>query len=454
MKPILLPLLALVATAAITSCGGKKPSDDCAAQKPAVMWIDAEGNFERLNNADSIDKYVNLLADLGFNHLVVDARPLTGELMYETEIGPRYRGIHERKTIEPDSTLDYLGRFIEKAHARDMKVLFSMNVFCAGHNFFHQGQIYDGHPEWASMVQDPERGIVPITEMGHKPDKYGAMVNPANAEYQDYIIDVMKDMIAHYPEVDGLVLDRGRYDGITADFSDMSRTEFEKYLGKELTAWPDDALKIVRTESGRDSVATGEHFKDWIYWRSKVITDFMARARNEIKAADPDMIFSVYSGAWYPSYYEVGVNFASKDYDTAKDFAWAREDYGNTGYAELIDLYMTGNYYTDITIADYENDPSPISNETDFGTHAGDWYCVEGSCHHLREILGPNKFVGGLLIDQLYPQIDRLPEAMAMNVKESDGLMMFDLCHITNANIWDKVREGMILSGFLTENKE
>jgi len=445
MKTIYQTLIAATLATTLACCSST--ANNTPTSKPALMWIDAEANYARFNNVDTIDKYIDIVADLGFTHLAVDARPITGELMYDSELAPRFKGI--RNNIEPDPTFDYLGHFIERAHERGMKVLFSLNVFCAGHNFFDRGLIFTDHPEWASIVQEPELGLVPITALKHRSDKYGGMVNPIDPDYQTYIIDVMKEMIEKYPDVDGLILDRGRYDGIMADFSDLSRTEFEKFLGKKLENWPNDALKIVRTDSGRDSILRGEHFNDWIYWRSKNITDFFARARRELKAADPDIIFSTYSGAWYPSYYEVGVNFASKNYDPSKDFSWARKDYKDTGYAELIDMYITGNYYTDITIEDFEENPNPIWNETDFEGHSGDWYCVEGSCRHLREILRSNKFLGGVLVDQLYGDIDRLPESMEMNVKESDGLMMFDIVHIINANIWDKVREGMILSGYL-----
>ncbi len=71
----------------------------------------------------------------------------------------------------------------------------------------------------------------------------------------------------------------------------------------------------------------------------------MARARNEVKKVNPDISFGTYTGAWYPSYYEVGVNFASKKYDPSEDFDWATSEYKNYGYAELMDLYTTGNYY-------------------------------------------------------------------------------------------------------------
>lgn len=441
MKKTLLGLIALAAICSISSCGKKEtftPTD-----KPALMWVDAEANLARFNSKDTIDKYVDMVADLGFTHLAVDARPITGELLYDSDLAPRFKGMHNE--IEPDSTFDYLGYFIEKAHERDMKVLFSLNVFCAGHNYFDKGLVYDQHPEWASIVQDPVRGMVPITEVK---EKYGAMINPIIPEYQDYIIDVMKDMVNHYPEVDGLILDRGRYDGISADFSDLSREKFEEFIGHKVENFPADILTITRV-NGKDSIAHGPLFNDWIYWRSKNIHDFFARSREELKAQYPDLIFSTYSGAWYPSYYEVGVNFASDQYDPSESFDWARPDYKETGYAELIDLYITGNYYTDITIEDYENNPDPIWNETDFQGHSGDWYCVEGSCNHLRDILGPNKFLGGLLVDQLYSDTSRIPDAIEMNVEKSDGLMVFDIVHIINRDLWPEMKEGMQRAGYL-----
>lgn len=435
-------LAASIAMLAVSSCG-KKAANEPTEGKPAVMWVDAEANLKRFNSADTIDKYVDMVADLGFTHLAVDARPITGELLYDSELAPRFHG--SRDSVALDPTLDYLGHFIEKAHERGLKVLFSLNSFCAGHNYFNKGLIYDGHPEWASMVLDPEKGIIPITEVK---GKYGAMVNPINEEYQEYIINVMKDMVEHYPAVDGLIIDRGRYDGITADFSDLSREKFEEFIGHPVENFPADILSFEKVD-GKNTIVRGELFNDWIYWRSKNIHDFFARARQELKAQYPDLIFSTYSGAWYPSYYEVGVNFASNQYDPSTTFDWARPDYKETGYAELIDLYMTGNYYTDITIEDYENNPDPIWNETDFQGHSGDWYCVEGSCKHLREILGSNKFLGGLLVDQLYGKVDRIPEAIAMNANNSDGLMVFDIVHIIDRDLWPQMRQGMQLAGYI-----
>ena len=169
----------------------------------------------------------------------------------------------------------------------------------------------------------------------------------------------------------------------------------------------------------------------------------MAIARKEVKSVNPKISFGTYTGAWYPSYYEVGVNFASKSYDPSKDFDWATADYQKYGYAELMDLYATGNYYTDISIDDYKKANRSVWNETDSQAQSGTWYCVEGSCVHLRTILKKNKFMGGVLVDQFYNNPDKLVESIKMNLSKSDGLMVFDIVHIIDKNLWPQVEEGM-----------
>lgn len=400
--------------------------------KMALMWIDGAGNYKHFQDPDTVDYYVKKIHDLGFTHAVVGIRPITGEVLYDSKIAPRVPGLRPG--------YDYLGTFIEAGKKHGLKIIASMNVFCAGHNYHDSGMIYNGHPEWASTVYDPMRGIVPITQ---QKEKYGAMVNPNNEEYQNYILEVMKEIITKYPQLDGLMTDRVRFDGIQADFSNLSRKKFEQFLGKKIKNFPNDILSWD-LKGKHPKPIPGKFFKEWIEWRARVITDFIARARKEIKAIDPNMPFCTYTGAWYPSYYEVGVNFASKDYDPAKDFDWASPDYKDTGYAELIDIYTTGNYYTDITIDDYiAKGGSEIWNETDSQAQSGTWYCVEGSCKNLRKIMGKNKFLGGILVDQFYDNTPNLTRTIAENLKDSDGLMVFDLCHIINKNLWKEVEKGM-----------
>ncbi|MCS3255611.1 family 10 glycosylhydrolase [Bacteroides ovatus] len=213
---------------------------------------------------------------------------------------------------------DYLQYFIKKGHELGLEIHASLNVFCAGHNYFDRGMVYSGHPDWASMVYTPDKGIIPITE---EKQKYGAMINPLNEEYRAHILNVLKEVVTKYPDLDGLMLDRVRYDGITADFSPLSREKFEAYIGKKVAKFPEDIFVWKKNTDGKFITQPGKYFQKWMEWRTKNITDFMALARKEVKAANPKVSFGTYTGAWYPSYYEVGVNFASKKYDPAKDFS-------------------------------------------------------------------------------------------------------------------------------------
>lgn len=414
-----------------------------ATQKPALMWFDAEANFRRFSNTDSIDYYLSKIKSLGFTHAVVCLRPITGEVLFPSEIAP----LHKEWKENNGPGFDYLGYFIEQGHKLGLEVLASMNVFCAGNNHKERGVVYEEHPEWASVYYDPQKGIIPITQL-KGPNKYGAMVNPINEEYQKYIISLMKEIVTKYPNVDGLMLDRVRYDGISTDFSDLSRKKFEEYIGHKVKNFPKDILSWKK-EGTRYVPVYGKEAKLWAEWRTKNITEFMARARKEVKNANPNVDFCTYTGAWYPSYFEVGVNFASKNYDPSKDFEWATPNYKNYGYAELIDIYATGNYYTDITIDDYCKSNKLVWNETDSQAQSGTWYCVEGSCKKLREILGDNDFMGGILVDQFYNNRPDLSRTIIQNLKDSDGLMVFDIVHIITKDLWKEVEDGMRKGGNL-----
>lgn len=425
----------------LPSCKSNTSSNN-KPEKVALMWFDAEANFARFSNKDSIDFYLAKIKDLGFTHAVVDIRPITGELLYESQLAPRMEEWHGA----PRGDFDYLAHFLEKAHALGIEVHASLNVFVGGHNYFDRGQVYSTNPEWATIVYNPEKGLIPITEEKHK---YSAMINPINKEFRTHIINVLKEVVTKYPSLDGLILDRVRYDGITADFSDSSRVVFEEYIGQKIENYPDDIYKWVKGEDGKFARQDGKHFLKWIEWRTKNIYDFMKLARDEVKSVNKDVSFGTYTGAWYPSYFEVGVNFASNSYDPSQDFEWATPEYKNYGYAEILDLYTTGNYYTDISKEDYNAHKKTVWNETDSQAQSGLWYCVEGSNEQLRNILGKNQFSGGILVDQFYDNPVGLTRSIEMNLATSDGVMIFDIVHIITKNLWKEVEVGMRNGGMI-----
>lgn len=407
-----------------------------ATGKRAYMWFDATANFERFSHPDSISHYLQKIAAIGFTDVVVDMRPITGEVLYDSRLAPRMR--EWKGYVRSD--FDYLSFFITTAHALGMKVHASMNVFVAGHNFHDRGQIYDRHPEWASIVYDRDGILKPITE---QKEKYAAMVNPINGAFQKHICRVAAEIARKYPSLDGLLFDRVRYDGIEADFSNQSRKVFEHYLHQRLDSFPAD---IYRWKDGQP--VRGRYFCQWQEWRSSVITHFMDRLRKAVKRANPHIAFGTYTGAWYPYYYEMGVNFASRNYNPYPQYDWATPSYHTTGYMELLDTYITGNYYTDITLHDAITHQGATLVEAEARDWSGTWYCVEGSCMKLREVLDGHPFYSGILADQHADDPDRLRRAVEASLRYSDGLMVFDICHlIARPALWQSLEAGMRNAG-------
>ncbi len=58
--------------------------------------------------------------------------------------------------------------------------------------------------------------------------------NPVRPEVQNYLISILEDLAA-YQDLDGIVLDRCRFDGYDSDFSSYTKTKFEEYIGSTVT---------------------------------------------------------------------------------------------------------------------------------------------------------------------------------------------------------------------------
>ena len=148
--------------------------------------------------------------------------------------------------------------------------------------------------------------------------------------------------------------------------------EFEAYIGKKLDRFPEDVYAWEEDGDGGWRRIDGPYFKQWIEWRASVIYNFFKRTKEELKAVKPGLKFGAYTGAWYPSYFEVGVNWASNTYDPSQDFAWATPEYKNYGYAELLDIFTNGNYYWNVTVDEYRRSNGLHKNETDSEMSKGD----------------------------------------------------------------------------------
>ena len=396
-----------------------------------LMWVDLSANWERFNSLDSVKFYCDRIARAGMTSIVLDVKGTGSDVPYESKFTPQLK---EWKGVKAQD-FDYIREFSAAARANGLKIYCSVNTFAEGHGIFKKGLIYDGHPEWQAVNYVPGEGLLKQTEIKGKTVLF---TNPALPEVRRHMCDILAELVTDF-DIDGVILDRGRYDNIQSDFSDFSRAEFEKYIGRKVERFPEDIYEWVKdTDSDGYVMKKGELFKQWIEWRASVIYTFFEEARKAVKDADPDAVFGAYTGAWYPSYYEVGVNWASKDYDPSRDFDWATENYRNYGYAELLDLYTNGNYYPLVTLDEYRKSSGTYRNETDSSISSGEHLCVEGACLYSRELLGPdNPFLGGMYVEDYRNNPEQFRKAVRMNLDKSDGLMVFDLVHIVNFGWWD-----------------
>lgn len=255
---------------------------------------------------------------------------------------------------------------------------------------------------------------------------FSTFVNPIREDVQNYELSIIEEIIDNY-DVDGIVLDRARYSNIYADFSDLSRNTFEKYIGKKVENWPTDIFDVTFTDEGQE-ITEGPLYQKWIEWRAGNIQNFFHKAENLVHSKDDSLFFSTYVGAWYPLYYSEGVNWASKTHKP--DFGWASPDYHKTGYAESLDFLMTGNYFTQVT----REEAVEVGNP--------DWYSVEGSADIVMDAVNSSTFVyGSLYLQQYEGDPEQFRKGLRSIINKTHGIMLFDLVYFEMYDWWHILEE-------------
>lgn len=403
-----------------------------------ILWFDATANFDRFTNKDSITYYLEKSKDVGVTDIVVDVKPITGEVLYPSKIAPVMESWGD-SGAKKDLSWDMLSYFLEEGHRLGLKVHASTNVFVAGHNYFDRGVVYEDSSKahWQTLSLLPE-GLVKITD---QKSKYSAMINPVLEEVRNYEQSILKELVTLYPKLDGIILDRVRFDNLNADFSDSSKVAFEKYIGQSVERYPEDIFYFEGKERKE-----GKLYKLWLEWRASIIHDFIYSTQEQLKSINPDIIFGDYTGSWYPLYFDVGVNFASKSYDPSTEFEWATQKYKNYGYADALDLFTTGNYYFEVEKSELMKDDGAAERTLESGlvVEKEDWYTVEGSAELVNRVVkGDAPVYAGLYVEQYKDHPEQFVKALKMCRQKSQGSMIFDIVHIINYGWWDELKRGL-----------
>jgi len=438
-------LICLPVLFAVTSYGCKDETelkwewdDTTTVEKPRFIWIDAAANFpDFANNKDNILRDLTLAKNAGFTDIVVDVRPTTGDVLFTTDVVDQVTWLGAwlpsgYTKIERTETWDYLQAFIDAGHSIGLKVHAGFNTFVGGNvtSLGSEGVLFRDADKrgWATQLLT-ESGVVNTLDQGGSGAKF---FNPVNEEVQNYLCDLLENLAA-YQDLDGIILDRGRFDELNSDFSPYSEAKFEEYLGYSIQSFPADVM-AAGTVTGSLPSTLPPYFKLWLEFRARTIHNFMEKARTRVKAVNTDISFGVYVGGWYASYYGVGVNWASPDYNTSNDYSqWATLKYKDYGYADLLDVILIGAYAS----------PTRV-----YGT--SEW-TIQGFCiKAMEKMKGDTKVVGGPDVgngdwatssDNVVNQA--ITQSVDAAINSCDGYFLFDMIHLKKKNQWQYVKTGI-----------
>lgn len=406
--------------------------DNSKEQKELVMWVEQFPNALTLINREAVIKMVNDVKKAGFTSIGLDVKGPEGYVSYrknDLSATPYFTASKNPKKKVEDTGFDLLQVVVEEAHKTGLKVYTSFNFFTEGNITVNDYAILNQHKDWEEIVQRPEdRGkLLKITESTRgKEAAEGkllalAFVNPSNKEVQDFQLLRVEEVLKNY-DVDGIVLDRCRYDNIYADFSHVTRNAFEDYLSaqeKKLENFPADAYKI----DINGALVKGKYYKEWITFRSQTIADFTGRIRQLVNSykekKNPDLKMAAYVGSWYEVYYQNGVNWASKDfqYDSRLGFPESEiygAEYNKTSYLKNLDFLMIGTYY---------KTPKEVNRYITLGN-----ILTCGQC----PILGSMSLPDLAISDQ--------GKVFGASLKNSSGLMIFDHCYVDWTTFFEQMR--------------
>ena len=389
--------------------------DTLVHQKPLVMWIDASANFQRFEKKSDIKAILKRAHTYGINGIVVGVKPGNGRALYESEFLQPCTVLGGAK-IERD--YDYLEFILQTAKNMGMRVEASASVMVMGMNGSKAGALFDDdYFKDLECIEYLPDGLHKISETG----QFGA-INPCHPKTVAYIKRMLTEIFSNpkYAALDGFCLDYCRYMDANSDFSDYSRACFEEYIGKSVENWPQDIYYYKEGVTNRGDYTPGPLYNQWIVWRAKVIHDIISECRETIKSIRPDADLSVWAAAWYPLPH-TGQNWASPRYTLVDSYWWSNQEYHKTGFADQLDYFQLGAYYD--KVLGYGS-----NNTVEFAINNAK-QIIKGDC----PMWGTFSVANG--------EFD-VQTAVKLCLTQTDGCMVFDLCHIASWQHWSKIKAG------------
>ncbi len=281
-----------------SSCGS---GEKITTEAVRGVWL-TNVDSKALNSKENIIETVKLCDELGFNTIFV----VTWNKAMTTFPS---KVVKEITGVEIDTTFtgrDPLKELMEEAHSRNIKVIAWFEFgFSSSYNQ-NGGVLLKAKPNWAA--KNSSGNLV-------KKNNFEWM-NGFNPEVQNFLLSIIMEVVNNY-DIDGIQGD----DRLPAMPSEAGYDEYTVNLYKQQNNG-NEPPKFCKDSA-------------WVQWRADLLTDFMRRIYETVKAAKSNVVVSM-----APSIYPWSKEEYLQDWPT-----WVKE-----GYVELICpqlyRYETDRYFT------------------------------------------------------------------------------------------------------------
>lgn len=390
--------------------------------KVKAVSIDSEANFEYLASKSAIDRELMRMKEYGFNTIYLDVKPGSGRALYKSDILD-YCNSYGNIIVQRDYD-DYLGYFIEKGKELGIDII--ATIFTCGwainyENGIQEGFLYDNLDEWRNEIQvrndiGSDRLVSDLEETKITP----VYLSPASTKFQQFIVNVISELVSNYPDLKGINLDYLRYGESDKGWYGLGDVDLEAYARYWNEPKP-DPQEIIECRTG----APGPKFPQWVEYRSATVKMVTEKIQKAVKAINPDCEIQMWASSHWPSRYGNGQNWASTNY-IPQGYPYT-ENYNQTGCAELLDTFVSGAYTTQVW--EYENP-------------ANEW-CIETFCRQWPEyIMGACKCVVAIPAYAFMDDPDKMADAAYLCLRYSDGFRAFELSYMNQGNLWEAAVKG------------
>ncbi|MFC1668419.1 glycoside hydrolase family 10 protein [Chlamydiota bacterium] len=264
-----------------------------AYEKPVRgLWVPCEGTYRALESKDKIDRLLAISQQIGISDLFIQIYR-GNRAWYPSKLvdDTPYRNIFNKTSFD---TFNYL---LKQAHKKNIKIHAWCNIFRIARN--NKAVILE--KMGTSSITKDNRGRsllsynnfkIPLPERNYYENTIdGIWLEQGNPDVQSFLLEVLKEILVIYPDIDGIHLDYVRYPFLTP-----------VKLGSRFShgidfGYGEKSIERFGIKKGFNPLVMShlnrQQAQIWDNWRRKQITEFIEKAYKATKSHNKNLSAAV-----------------------------------------------------------------------------------------------------------------------------------------------------------------